>query len=62
MNLKQIKMAKNLIGKKAKIEVSGGINLQNIGKISKIGVDFISVGAITQSAPAAKISMNLERI
>ena len=62
MNIKKIKEACKLIGKSAKIEVSGGINLQNIEKISKIGVNFISVGTITQSAPAAKISLELKKI
>ena len=62
MDIKKIKEASNLIGKKAKIEVSGGVNLQNIKKISNIGVDFISVGQITQSAPAVKINLELENI
>ena len=62
MNIKKIKESCKLIGKKAKIEISGGINLQNIKKISRIGVDFISVGAITQSAPAAKITLELKKI
>lgn len=62
MSLKKIKESYKLIGKKAKIEVSGGVNLQNIEKISKIGIHFISVGAITQSAPAVKINLNLKKI
>ena len=62
MNLKNIKKASKIIGKKAIIEVSGGVNLQNIEKISKIGVNFISVGAITQSAPAAKIKLEMKKI
>ena len=62
MNIKKIKEACKIIGKSAKIEVSGGINLQNVKKISNIGVNFISVGSITQSAPAAKISLKLKKI
>ena len=62
MNIKKNKEACKIIGKSAKIEVSGGINLQNIKKISKIGVNFISVGAITQSALAAKICLELKKI
>ena len=62
MDIKKIKEACKLIGKSAKIEVSGGINLQNIEKISKIGVNFISVGSITQSASAAKICLELKKI
>ena len=62
MDIKKIKEACKLIGKSAKIEVSGGVNLQNIKKISNIGVNFISVGSITQSAPAAKINLELKKI
>ena len=62
MNINNIKKACNFIGKRAKIEISGGVNLQNVKKISNIGVDFISVGAITQSAPAVKINLVLQRI
>ena len=62
MNIKKIKEACKLIGKSAKVEVSGEINLQNIKKISNIGVNFISVGSITQSAPAVKISLELKKI
>ena len=62
MDIEKIKKAHKLIGKRAKIEISGGISLQNIEKISKIGVNFISVGSITQSAPAAKINLELKKI
>ena len=62
MNIKNIKKAKKIIGKKAKIEVSGGINLKNITKISSVDIDFISIGAITHSAPAANISLDIQKI
>ena len=62
MNIKKIKEACKIIGKSAKIEVSGGINLQNIKKISNIGVNFISVGSITQSAPTVKLCLELKKI
>ena len=62
MNINDIKKSCNLIGNSAKIEVSGGINLQNVKKISTIGVNYISVGEITQSAPAAKINLELEKV
>jgi nicotinate-nucleotide pyrophosphorylase (carboxylating) len=41
------------------IEASGGILLKNICAYAKTGVDFISVGALTHSAPAADISMTI---
>ena len=62
MDIKKIKEACKLIGKSAQIEVSGGVNLQNIKKISNIGINFISVGSITQSASAAKICLELKKI
>ena len=39
------------------IEASGGITLERIGELATIGVDVISVGALTHSAPAADISL-----
>lgn len=41
------------------IEASGGITLENIRKYALAGVDYISVGALTHSAPAADISMRI---
>jgi nicotinate-nucleotide pyrophosphorylase (carboxylating) len=45
---------------KAKIEASGGVTLDNVRTIAETGVDFISVGAITHSAKAVDISLELE--
>lgn len=39
-------------------EASGGVNLQTIGAITATGVDFVSVGRLTQSAPAADIGLD----
>lgn len=41
------------------IEASGGITLENIRKYALAGVDYISVGALTHSAPAADLSMRI---
>lgn len=59
MNIRILKKAIKLINKRCKIEVSGGININNIYKIAKCGVDYISVGKITSSAPALDIHMEL---
>lgn len=45
--------------KVAKLEASGGITIERISSICKIGVDFISVGAITHSVKAADISLDI---
>jgi len=42
------------------LEASGGITLDNIREIAATGVDIISIGALTHSAPASDISMRLE--
>jgi nicotinate-nucleotide pyrophosphorylase (carboxylating) len=40
-------------------EASGGIHLENIRKYAQTGVDYISVGALTHSAPAVDLSMKI---
>jgi nicotinate-nucleotide pyrophosphorylase (carboxylating) len=44
---------------KVKFEASGGITLQNIPQIAATGVDYISIGAITHSAPAIDFSLEM---
>ena len=59
MSLEQIKKAVGLVGKKAKIEVSGGVSLGMIKEISKTGVDYISIGALTHSVRAVDIGLDI---
>jgi len=47
-------------GPVATLEASGGIALDNVAEVAATGVDFISVGALTHSAPALDLSMSLE--
>src|SRR4051812_16017519 len=47
-------------GPVATLEASGGITLDNVAEIAATGVDFVSVGALTHSAPALDLSMLLE--
>jgi nicotinate-nucleotide pyrophosphorylase (carboxylating) len=42
------------------LEASGGVDLENVREIAETGVDFISVGALTHSAPSLDFSMLLE--
>jgi nicotinate-nucleotide pyrophosphorylase (carboxylating) len=46
-------------GREISVEASGGIVLENIREYALAGVDFISVGALTHSAPAADLSMRI---
>ena len=47
--------------RKVKFEASGGVNLKTVRRIAATGVDFISVGALTHSAPAIDLSLELTR-
>jgi nicotinate-nucleotide pyrophosphorylase (carboxylating) len=44
-------------GGRATLEASGGVTLENVREIAETGVDFISVGALTHSAPALDLSL-----
>ncbi|MGH7731340.1 MAG: carboxylating nicotinate-nucleotide diphosphorylase [Candidatus Eiseniibacteriota bacterium] len=44
------------------VEVSGGITLDNVREYAATGVDYISVGAITHSAPALDLSLEIEEV
>jgi nicotinate-nucleotide pyrophosphorylase (carboxylating) len=56
----QMKRAVRKIRGSAKIEASGGVTLANVRRIAATGVDFISVGALTHSAPAMDFSLEVE--
>ena len=56
----QVRQAVTLIDKAAMVEISGGVRLETLADYALPGVDLISVGALTHSAPAADLSMNLE--
>lgn len=63
MTEEQMKQAVELIDGRAQTECSGNITKENIQKIREIGVDFVSSGALTHSAPILDISMkNLHAI
>jgi nicotinate-nucleotide pyrophosphorylase (carboxylating) len=45
---------------RAKIELSGGVTLDRLPNLAKTGADYVSIGALTHSAPAADLSFELE--
>ena len=49
-----------LVAGRAKTEASGGVRLETIGAIAASGVDYVSVGRLTQSAPAADVGLDFE--
>lgn len=60
MSIDQINESINIIGGKAKIEASGNVSLETVESIAKAGVDYISVGKITHSAPSADIGLDIK--
>jgi nicotinate-nucleotide pyrophosphorylase (carboxylating) len=59
MTPEQVQQAVELIGGRVETEASGGITLENVRQYALTGVQYISVGAITHSAPAVDISLEL---
>ena len=59
MDIREIREAVRLIARRALVEASGGVTLENVGEIARSGVDFISVGALTHSAPCLDISFDV---
>ena len=53
-----LRAATTLIAGRAATEASGGVTLETIGAIAATGVDYVSVGRLTQSAPAADIGLD----
>jgi nicotinate-nucleotide pyrophosphorylase (carboxylating) len=45
---------------KAIVEASGGVTLRNVRAIAECGVDWISIGAITHSAPALDLGLDFD--
>ena len=52
--------AVKMVGGRSKLEASGGITIERLPRIGKIGVDFVSVGALTHSVKAADISLDIQ--
>jgi nicotinate-nucleotide pyrophosphorylase (carboxylating) len=57
MSVEEIKKAVQFCKHLTKLEVSGGINLDNVRKYAETGVDFISIGQITHSAQSLNLSL-----
>jgi nicotinate-nucleotide pyrophosphorylase (carboxylating) len=62
MSLDELRAAAALRGSRAtpRLEASGGVTLVSLREIAQTGVDFISVGALTHSAPALDIGLDFE--
>ena len=62
MSIEMMHEAVAIIGDQALIEASGGIDLSNVAEVAATGVDLISVGTLTHSAPSLDISLKLRPI
>ncbi|MDI6822485.1 MAG: carboxylating nicotinate-nucleotide diphosphorylase [Actinomycetota bacterium] len=59
MDINTMLEAVKLVNKRALVEASGGVTLENVVKMAKTGVDWISVGVLTQAAPSLDISLEI---
>ncbi len=60
MSLEALRSAVAMVAGRVVTEASGGITLANVSDVAATGVDLISVGALTHSAPALDLTMELE--
>jgi nicotinate-nucleotide pyrophosphorylase (carboxylating) len=62
MDEAQLRAAIVQVGDRAELEASGGVTLRTLRAAAKTGVDWISMGVLTQSAPALDLSLKLEAL
>jgi nicotinate-nucleotide pyrophosphorylase (carboxylating) len=60
MQLVELRQAVQLVGGQAVTEASGGVTLDTVRLIAETGVDWISVGALTHSAPALDLALDFD--
>jgi nicotinate-nucleotide pyrophosphorylase (carboxylating) len=58
--LREVVDLRDRAGRRATLEASGGVTLDNVRSVAESGVELISVGALTHSAPALDLSMLIE--
>jgi nicotinate-nucleotide pyrophosphorylase (carboxylating) len=59
MSAPELAEAVELTGGRSKLEASGGVTLDNVRAVAESGVDFVSIGALTHSARALDVSMEV---
>ena len=60
MPVDMMRDAVKLVAGRALVEASGNVTLETVRRIAETGVDFVSSGSLTHSAPAADISMKIK--
>ncbi|MFL5319890.1 MAG: carboxylating nicotinate-nucleotide diphosphorylase [Myxococcaceae bacterium] len=59
MDDEQLAQAVKIAGGKVQLEVSGGVTVERLPRLAKLGVDFVSMGALTHSARAMDLSLEI---
>jgi len=54
-----LRLAVAAVGGRARLEASGGLTLDTARAVAECGVDFLAVGALTHSAPALDVALDL---
>jgi nicotinate-nucleotide pyrophosphorylase (carboxylating) len=60
MQLTDLREAVKLVEERAVTEASGGVTLDSVRRIAETGVNWISVGALTHSAPALDLALDFD--
>jgi nicotinate-nucleotide pyrophosphorylase (carboxylating) len=60
LSLEDTQRAVARIAGRAKIEISGGVTLERMPELARTGADYVSIGALTHSAPAVDLSFEIE--
>jgi nicotinate-nucleotide pyrophosphorylase (carboxylating) len=58
--IEHVREAVARIAGRAKVEISGGVTLERMPELAATGADYVSIGALTHSAPAADLSLEIE--
>ena len=60
MSVEELRRAVAQVDGRARLEASGNVTLETLQDVGATGVDFVSMGALTHSAPALDLSLRLE--
>ncbi|HEX4563832.1 MAG TPA: carboxylating nicotinate-nucleotide diphosphorylase [Solirubrobacteraceae bacterium] len=60
MDEQRLRAAVARVAGRAQLEASGGVTLENLAAVARTGVQFVSIGALTHSAPALDLALTLE--
>ena len=62
LSIEEIREAVRKIGRRTQVEISGGVTLERIPELARTGANYVSIGALTHSAPAADLSWSWSRM